>query len=206
MSFEISTAVLILLAVAVAMVLANSGLADAYEHFWETQVSLRVGEAHAFELSLREVVNDGLMTIFFFVVALEIKRELVVGELRDRGRPRCRHRRRSAAWSSRRSSTSRFKPARRRRRGLGHPDGHRHRLRGRRRSRCSAARVPAACKIFLLTLAIVDDIGAILVIAVFYTDDLSLRLARRRRASLFVVWFLRRARGARGARLRGPSA
>jgi len=66
----------------VAMVLANSGLADAYEHFWETRVSLRVGEWHPFELSLREVVNDGLMTIFFFVVGMEIKRELVEGELR----------------------------------------------------------------------------------------------------------------------------
>ena len=53
---------------------------------------------------------------------------------------------------------------------VGHPDGHRHRLRRRRRWRCSARASRPALKLFLLTLAIVDDIGAIVVIAVVYTD------------------------------------
>ncbi len=193
MSFEISTAVLILLAVVVAMVLANSALADAYEHFWETRASLRVGEWHPFELSLREVVNDGLMTIFFFVVSLEIKREFIFGELRDR---------RTAALPIVAAIGGMVVPAlvytlfnagTEASRGWGIPMA----------TDIAFAvavvlavgpRVPAAARLFLLTLAIVDDLGAITVIAVFYTDDVSLAWLAGAVGVLFLVWVLRESR------------
>ena len=121
------------------------------------------------------------MAMFFFVVGLEIKRELVDGELRDpRDRGACRPSPRSAAWSCRPLIYVAFNRRRRRRARLGHPDGHRHRLRLGVLA-LLGSRVPRRLRLFLLALAIVDDIGAILVIAVFYTDDLSLALARGRR-------------------------
>ena len=193
MSFEISTAVLILVAVVVAMVLANSGLAEAYEDFWETQVELRLGEWELLHLSLREVVNDGLMTIFFFVVTLEIKRELIFGELRDR---------RTAALPIVAAVGGMVVPAliyaifnagTEASSGWGIPMA----------TDIAFAvavvlavgpRVPASARLFLLTLAIVDDLGAITVIAVFYTADLSLAWLAGAAGVLVLVWVLRQVR------------
>ena len=128
---------------------------------------------------LRHWVNDGLMALFFFVVGLEIKRELVHGELREpraAALPADRRARRhgGAGPALPRSSTAGGDGAS----GLGHPDGDRHRLRPRRPGP-ARARVPASLKLFLLTLAIVDDIGAIVVIAVFYASDVQPWLRRR---------------------------
>lgn len=72
---------LLLLGTVVALVLANSPLSDAYEQFWETELSVGVA-GYAIAESLRHWVNDALMALFFFVVGLEIKREVLVGELR----------------------------------------------------------------------------------------------------------------------------
>src|SRR5579862_7284921 len=65
-----------------ALLIANSPLDDAYHAWWQTEVGVHIG---TFELcnSLEHWVNDGLMTLFFFVVGLEVKRELVLGDLRD---------------------------------------------------------------------------------------------------------------------------
>ena len=72
---------LVLLACAVvAMVWANSAAAHAYHALWETPIALGIGDRHA-ALSVHAVVNDGLMAVFFFLVGLEIKREVLVGEL-----------------------------------------------------------------------------------------------------------------------------
>jgi NhaA family Na+:H+ antiporter len=72
---------LVLLACAVvAMVWANSPWAHSYHVLWETPIAIGVGDRHA-ALSLHAVVNDGLMAVFFFLVGLEIKREILVGEL-----------------------------------------------------------------------------------------------------------------------------
>ena len=69
-------------AAVVALVWANSGWKASYGSLWTTEVSLRLGgtELHA---DLRHVVNEGLMALFFFLVGLEVKRELVAGELRS---------------------------------------------------------------------------------------------------------------------------
>ncbi len=72
---------MLVVAAAVALVWSNSPWADGYEHLWLTPVDLAIG-AVGFAGDLRHLVNDGLMTLFFFVVGLEIKRELVTGELR----------------------------------------------------------------------------------------------------------------------------
>ena len=70
-----------MVAAVVALVWANSGWAGTYERLWHTHVDLTVGTI-GFTGDLRHLVNEGLMALFFFVVGLEIKRELVTGELR----------------------------------------------------------------------------------------------------------------------------
>ncbi|MGZ4592083.1 MAG: Na+/H+ antiporter NhaA, partial [Actinomycetes bacterium] len=80
---EAAGGVVLLLAAAVAVVWANSPWADSYAHLWHTELTIGRGSWAVTE-NLEGWVNDGLMAVFFFVVGLEIKRELVVGELRDR--------------------------------------------------------------------------------------------------------------------------
>jgi NhaA family Na+:H+ antiporter len=77
---EAAGSILLLLCTAAALIWANSPVAESYHHLWETYVGLGVGE---FELrmSLHHWINDGLMAVFFFVIGLEIKREVLVGEL-----------------------------------------------------------------------------------------------------------------------------
>jgi Na+/H+ antiporter NhaA len=77
---ENASAVVLLAATVTAMVWANSPWAASYEELWHTTLSLRLG-ADELSLDLRHWVNDGLMAFFFFVVGLEVKRDLVVGEL-----------------------------------------------------------------------------------------------------------------------------
>ncbi len=170
---EAAGSLLLLLAAAVALVWANSGWAESYDALWHTHLVLDVGPLHLDE-SLQHWVNDALMVIFFFVVGLEIKYELVNGDLRD---PK------TAALPIVAAIGGMVVPA-----GLYlafNPPGSSGvdgwgipmatdiafavgvlGVLGRR--------IPSAARLFLLTLAIVDDIGAILVIAVFYTADLSL--------------------------------
>ena len=79
---EASGGLALVVAAVVAVVWANSPWRDSYEALWHNVVTLKVG-AFGVEQDLRHFVNDGLMALFFLVVALEIKRELVVGDLRD---------------------------------------------------------------------------------------------------------------------------
>ena len=156
---------------ALALALANiPATADAFHHFWHTPTSIGIGE-FALNKPLEFWINDGLMTIFFFVVGLEIKREMVHGELRD---PR------KAALPLLGAVGGMLAPAGvylmfesgPGRNGWGIPMatdiafvvGFLALL---------GNRVPSGLKIFLLSLAIADDIGAVLVIAVFYSTDLS---------------------------------
>lgn len=169
---EASGSVLLLVAALIALMWANSPWSSSYDSFWHTELVIDVGPLHLAE-SLQHWVNDGLMVIFFFVVGLEIKYELVNGDLRD---PR------TAALPIVAALGGMVVPA-----GIyfliaGGGDGSSGwgipmatdiafavgvlGLLGRR--------IPSAARLFLLTLAVVDDIGAIIVIAVFYTQDLSL--------------------------------
>lgn len=85
LSAETASALVLLAAAVVALVWANTPWWHSYESFWSTEASIRVG-AHAVALDLRGWVNEGLMTLFFLVIGLEAKRELDMGELRERGR------------------------------------------------------------------------------------------------------------------------
>ncbi|WP_116946831.1 Na+/H+ antiporter NhaA [Jiangella endophytica] len=80
-----SGAVVLLAATVVALVWANSPWPDSYEEFWHTELAIRLGDAEL-SLDIRHWVNDGLMALFFFVVGLEIRREFDMGELRERSR------------------------------------------------------------------------------------------------------------------------
>jgi NhaA family Na+:H+ antiporter len=77
---ETSGGIVMLSATALALILANSPAGDAYREFWKTYGGLVVGD-WSLKLSLGHWINDGLMAIFFFLVGLEIKRELLFGEL-----------------------------------------------------------------------------------------------------------------------------
>lgn len=155
-----------------ALILANSPWSVQYADFWETQIGVTVG---GFELqkTFLHWINDGLMTIFFFLIGLEIKREIAFGELRE---PR------KAALPAAAALGGMVLPAAiyffLQRGGPGEKGW------GIPMATDIAfvvgfltllgPRIPFGLKILLLTLAIVDDIGAILVIAIAYTSDTSL--------------------------------
>ena len=168
-SVEALSGLVLFVAAIAALVWANLDPAS-YTDVWGTDVTVGIGSA-SITLSLAGWVNDGLMTIFFFVVGLEIKREIVEGELRDR---------RNAVLPVLAALGGMILPAliflSFNSAGAG-ADGW-----GIPMATDIAfslgvlailgSRVSSGVKLFLLTLAIVDDIGAIIVIAVFYTSDL----------------------------------
>ncbi|MEE2680585.1 MAG: Na+/H+ antiporter NhaA [Actinomycetota bacterium] len=190
---EVASGVLLLVATAVALVWVNSGWGDSYHEFWHTEIELAVGTWHLPHMSLGHFVNDALMALFFFVVGLEIKRELVTGDLSSA---------RAAALPVIGAVGGMAVPALlylmlntagEASRGWGIPMA----------TDIAFAvgivallgsRVSPKIKLFLLTLAIVDDIGAIAVIAIFYTSDLSTQWLLTALAGLLVVWILQRAR------------
>ncbi|WP_043634415.1 Na+/H+ antiporter NhaA [Nonomuraea candida] len=165
-----STSVL-LAATAAALLWANSPWGDTYEAFWHTPMGISFGDAQ-FSLDLRHWVNDGLMTVFFFLIGLEISYEVRLGQLRDRrliavpavaafggmlvpagvylllnwGGPG------AGGWGVPIATDTAFVL------GLLAVVG---------------ARCPDPLRAFLLTLAIVDDVLAIMIIALFYTASLS---------------------------------
>jgi len=161
---------ILLLFTVLALVLSNSPWADAFEHAWEIQVGLRVGSVE-FARSLREWINDGLMTLFFFLVALELKRELILGELK---KPRM------AALSIAAALGGMIVPAAiylALQSGQPGQDGW-----GTVMATDTAfvigclallgSRIPLSLRVFMLSLAIVDDIGAIVVVAIGYSSNI----------------------------------
>ncbi len=167
---ENASALVLLLATVTALVWANSPWSASYESFWHTEVSLQFGNAEL-SLDLRHWINDGLMAFFFFVVGLEIRREFDMGELRERrrvatpvlaaiggmlapaliylainaGEPTAR------GWGIAMGTDTAF--------ALG--------------ILTLVGGATPRVRTFLLTLVIVDDIVALLVIALAYTSDLS---------------------------------
>ncbi|MEX2587505.1 MAG: Na+/H+ antiporter NhaA [Actinomycetota bacterium] len=157
----------------VALLWANFFGAEAYNDFWHTQFLIQFG-AWSLELDFKHLINEGLMTIFFLVVGLEIKRELATGELRD---PR------NAALPVLGAIGGMVVPALIYlainggtgvgARGWGIPMATDIAFAVGVISLAGKG-LPSGLKLFLLSLAIVDDLGAILVIAVFYSTDLAL--------------------------------
>jgi Na+/H+ antiporter NhaA len=84
-STEAGSAGLLLAATVVALVWANSPLSDSYDSLWHTGLSITLGD-WSLDMDLRHWLDEGLMALFFFVIGLEVRRELSIGELRDRSR------------------------------------------------------------------------------------------------------------------------
>ena len=168
---EASAGILLVACAVIALVWANSAWADLYHHLWETPVTIGFG-GYQLSKSLEFWINDGLMAIFFFVVGLEIKREFLAGELStprhavlpiaaalggmvvpallyfafNAGTPFV------AGWGIPMATDIAFALGALALLGKG---------------------IPVSLKVFLTALAIVDDLGAVLVIAFFYTSSLN---------------------------------
>jgi len=169
---ETAGGALLLAAAAAAIVWANAPFGDTYFDFWAARLNIDLG-AVAIDEALVSWVNDALMAVFFFVVGLEIKRELTRGELAER---------RKAALPAIAAVGGMLAPALiflainlggDGERGWGIPMATDIAFAVGVLT-LAGARVPLSLKVFLLALAIVDDLGAIAVIALFYTDDLAL--------------------------------
>jgi NhaA family Na+:H+ antiporter len=162
-----SSALLLFAAVVVALVWANSPWAESYASFWSTPLKVRIGD-HVIGKDLQFWVNDGLMTLFFLVVGVEIKRELTTGELQQ---PKAAVLPAVAAVGGMVVPAILFLLVVRGEasRGWGIPMATDIAL-ALGALALAARHVPSALKPLMLTLAIVDDIGAILVIAIFYSS------------------------------------
>jgi NhaA family Na+:H+ antiporter len=163
---------IVLLACAViALLWANSPLGEYYFRLWSTPVEVRFGNLIDIDKPLLLWINDGLMAVFFFLVGMEIKRELLVGELRS---PRKAMLPMAAAvggmivpaliYASLNWGTPEI-------RGWGIPMATDIAF-ALGALALLGTRAPLALKVFLTALAIVDDLGAVLVIALFYTENL----------------------------------
>ena len=173
LKMESAGGILLIFAAVLACICANTPLQEYYVLFLDIPVEIRVG---ALEVSkpLLLWINDGLMAIFFFLVGLELKRELIEGELSDR---------RNIILPGVGAIGGMAVPA------LIYAYFNRHDSAAMAGWAIPAAtdiafalgvlsllgsRVPTSIKIFLTSLAIFDDLGAILIIAFFYTEELSI--------------------------------
>ena len=193
---EVMGSILLLACTIVALVWANSPWAGTYFDFLHKSVGVSWGEA-TFSLSLHHWINDGLMVVFFFVVGLEIKRELVVGELSSFGK---------AALPVMAAIGGMVVPAvlfivvaagGEGARGWGIPMA----------TDIAFAlgvlaifgtRAPLGLKVFLTALAIADDLGAVAVIAIFYTEEINVQYLVVEAVLLALLFFAIRARLRRG--------
>lgn len=192
LAVEASGGVLLLGATVVALVWANSPWSASYESLWHTSASIEAGPLLLRE-DLQHWVNDGLMALFFFVVGLEIKREIVTGQLRsarDAALPVV------AALGGMVIPAALFL--------LINAGGDGSSGWGIPMATDIAFtvgvlallgdRVPPALKVLLLALAIADDIGAIIVIAVFYSDEIDVTWLAAAAVAFIVVCLMQRAK------------
>ncbi|MCA9864538.1 MAG: Na+/H+ antiporter NhaA, partial [Thermomicrobiales bacterium] len=163
---------LLLLGKVLALIAANSPLAGAYERFWEPEFTIGVVDGFGVTASFRHWVNDGLMALFFFIVGLEIKREVLVGEMRS---PRQAALPISAAVGGAVVPALIFLGL-----NLGGPAANGWGIPMATDTAFSlgvisllGTRVRPLLLVFLTAFAIVDDILAVLVIAVFYTEQIN---------------------------------
>ncbi len=169
---EAASGILLLFAAALALVWANSPWASSYRQLWHTAMGIRIG-SFAFERSLEWCVNDGLMVIFFFVVGLEIRREIHHGELSEWRRAALPAAAALGGMLAPAALYLAFAGGPTTRSGWGVPMA----------TDIAFAvgiltllgkRVPPALRVLLLALAVIDDLGAIVVIAIFYSSGLAM--------------------------------
>lgn len=186
---ESAGGILLMLAAALAIILANSPLSSLYSLFIDTPVEVRIGALHIAK-PLLLWINDGLMAIFFFVVGLELKREWVEGELADR---------RNVILPGVGAIGGMLIPAL-----IYLYFNHSDSLETQGWAIPAAtdiafalgilvllgSRVPASIKIFLTSLAIFDDVGAIIIIAIFYTDNISFTALAAVAVCIPVLWYM----------------
>ncbi|HSW56654.1 MAG TPA: Na+/H+ antiporter NhaA [Ignavibacteriaceae bacterium] len=169
---EASGGILLIICTVIALFWANSPWSESYHHFWHTHLTVNLGNFLNLDYSVHHWINDGLMAIFFFTVGLEIKRELLVGELSSVQKaslpiagalggmivPAILYTifniggEGASGWGIPMATDIAFVV------GM---------------MALLGPRVPLTLKIFVLALAIADDIGAVLVIAIFYTAEIS---------------------------------
>jgi NhaA family Na+:H+ antiporter len=183
---EASSGIILLIAAIAALAWANSPWSETYFSMLEQELNVEFLGFHLQE-SLLALINDGLMAVFFFVVGLEIKRELVLGDLRE---PKAAALPVLAALGGMALPALlylSFNAGTDAANGWGIPMA----------TDIAFAigvvallgsRVPSGAKLFLLAVAIADDIGAIAVIAIFYTSDLSAGYLTAAVVGLIVVW------------------
>ncbi|MEH6651877.1 MAG: Na+/H+ antiporter NhaA [Motiliproteus sp.] len=193
LKLEAASGIILVLAAVLALVLANSPLASSYNLLLDTPVQVRIG-ALDIHKPLLLWINDGLMVIFFFLIGLELKREALEGELSDM---------RKVALPAFGAIGGMVVP------GLiyalfNHNDP--AALRGWAIPTATdiafvlgilailGNRVPLTLKVFLVSLAIFDDIGAIAIIALFYTDGIDLSALMFAAACILILFILNRRR------------
>ena len=187
-----SAGVLLLIATLLALALSNSPLGQAFEAFWEKDFGFAFGDA-SFRMSLHHWINDGLLTIFFLVVGLEIKREFTVGHLaslRSAALPIAAaiggmvvpamlylsiipHGAWAWGWGVPMATDTAFAIA---------------------LIAMMGSRVPIELRVFLTAASIVDDIGAILVVAAFYSGALQFAYLAIGAATVVALALLNRSR------------
>jgi NhaA family Na+:H+ antiporter len=172
MELEIGSAVLLLAMTALALLWANSPFAHSYEHLLHEPVAIAFG-SHALSLSVHHWINDGLMAIFFFLVGMEIKREMVMGDLSTRSRAMLPVMAALGGMIFPAGIYAAFHWGGPAIRGWGIPMATDIAFAVAAMS-VLGSRVPSSLKVFLLALAIADDLGAVTVIAVFYTETIHL--------------------------------
>lgn len=188
---EIAGGVILAIAAILAMIVANSPLYDTYHHILETSIGLHFGD-FVIDKHALHWINDGLMAVFFFLVGLELKREMLVGELSDVKKvilpavaalggmivPGAIYA--GINWNNPEFINGWAIPAAT---DIAFALGVISLL---------GNRVPIALKVFLASIAIFDDIGAILIIAFFYTQGLSMTALGIAGAALVVLFILNR--------------
>jgi NhaA family Na+:H+ antiporter len=186
---EASAGIVLVGAAVVAIVWANSPFSQSYFDLWATHINIDVG-SHGIDLNLKEWINDALMVLFFFVAGLEIKRELTEGELRD---PRQASLPIIAALGGMMApaiiyaSLNHGGPGSA---GWGIPMATDIAI-VMGVVALLGSRAPSWLKLFLLALAIVDDIGAIIVIAIFYSQGVSFTWLAVAVGAVLVAAFIR---------------
>ena len=170
---QTTSGVLLMICAVIALVIANSPLHEQYEHFLHTDIALSLGGA-AFSLSIHHWINEALMAMFFFIMGLELKRELMVGELSSPKQallpimaaiggmvvPALFY----VVFNTSGSGTG----------GWGIPMATDIAFAIGALS-LLGDRIPKTLITFLIALAIVDDLGAVAVIALFYTESINLQ-------------------------------